>query len=74
MKIDVKKLEILQARECINSKELREKAKLGYATLVQIKQGKRNLQPITICPAMIETVNIIKNRKANFFILHLIKY
>ena len=48
MKIDVKKLEILQARECIKSKELREKAKLGYATLVQIKQGKRNLQPITV--------------------------
>lgn len=48
MKIDVKKLELLQARECINSKELREKAKLGYATLIQIKQGKRNLQPITV--------------------------
>ena len=48
MKIDVRKLEILQARECLNNKELREKAQLGYVTLTQIKQGKRNLQPATV--------------------------
>ena len=47
MKINVKKLEILLARECINNKELRERAKIGYATLVHIKQGK-NILPITV--------------------------
>lgn len=48
MKIDVKKLEILQARECINNKDLRDRAQLGYVTLTEIKQGKRNLLPITV--------------------------
>lgn len=48
MKIDVKKLEILQARECINNKDLRDRAQLGYVTLTEIKQGIRNLQPVTV--------------------------
>lgn len=48
MKIDVRKLEILQARELLNNKELREKADIGHLTLMQIKQGIRNLQPVTV--------------------------
>ena len=48
MKIDVKKLEILQARECINNKDLRDRAQLGYVTLTEIKQGIRNIQPKTV--------------------------
>ena len=48
MKIDARKLEILQARELLDNKELREKADIGHLTLVQIKQGIRNIQPKTV--------------------------
>ena len=48
MKIDARKLEILQARELLDNKELREKADIGHLTLVQIKQGIRNVQPKTV--------------------------
>lgn len=48
MKIDVRKLEILQARECMDNKELKEKSKISSLTLVQIKQGIRNIQPKTV--------------------------
>ena len=48
MRIDIKKLEIFQARECLDNKELRQKADIGNLTLVQIKQGIRNVQPKTV--------------------------
>ena len=48
MKIDARKLEILQARELLDNKGLREKANISSLTLVQIKQGIRNIQPKTV--------------------------
>lgn len=48
MRIDVKKLEILQARECLNNKELEKKAKIGHPTLSRIKQGIKNIRPQTV--------------------------
>ena len=48
MKIDARKLEILQARECLNNKELEKRAKIGHPTLARVKQGIRNVQPATV--------------------------
>lgn len=48
MKIDVRKLELLQARECLKNKELVKKAQIGLLTLAKIKRGDHETRLSTI--------------------------
>lgn len=48
MKIDIKKLEILQARECMTAKELKEKSDISHGTYLRIINGSDKVAPLTV--------------------------
>lgn len=48
IKLDIKKLLLLQAKSCFNTNELAEKAKIPRTTITNIVHGKRNATPKTI--------------------------
>ncbi|AGF59460.1 plasmid maintenance system antidote protein VapI [Clostridium saccharoperbutylacetonicum] len=48
LKLDIKKLVLLQAKACLNTNELAEIAKMPRATITNIVHGKRNASPKTI--------------------------
>lgn len=48
MKIDVRKLEILQAKRCMMAKDVEEKADISHRTYLQIKKGTDKTLPLTV--------------------------
>lgn len=48
LKLDVKRLLLLQAKACLNTNELAEKAEIPRTTITNIVHGKRNATPKTI--------------------------
>lgn len=48
LKIDIKKLLLLQAKACLSTNELAEKAEMPRTTITNIVHGKRNASPKTI--------------------------
>lgn len=48
MKLDIEKLKIFQAQNCLENKELAEKAGINIASLQRIKNGSHNPRLITI--------------------------
>lgn len=48
MKIDVGKLKVAMANECLSCKALCEKAGIAEVTLRQIKAGMRTPKPVTV--------------------------
>jgi len=48
LKLDIRKLLLLQAKECLNTNELAEKAEMPRITITNIVHGKRNATPKTI--------------------------
>ena len=48
MKIDVRRLEILQARECLTAKELKEKSDISHGTYLRIINGSEKIAPLTV--------------------------
>lgn len=48
LKLDIKKLLLLQAKACLNTNELAEKAEMPRTTITNIVHGKRNATPKTI--------------------------
>ena len=48
MKIDIKKLEIIQARECMTAKEIEKKAEISHLTYLRIKKGTNQTKPLTV--------------------------
>ena len=48
MKIDIKKLEILQAEKCMTVKELKKKSGIGHTTYLRIRQRSEKVAPITV--------------------------
>lgn len=45
LEIDVKKLLLLQAKSCLSTNELAEKAKIPRTTITNIVHGRRNATP-----------------------------
>lgn len=48
LKLDIKKILLLQAKACLNTNELAEKAEMPRTTITNIVHGKRNATPKTI--------------------------
>ena len=48
MKIDVRKLEILEAKRCIMGKEVSKRADISHATYLRIKRGTDKTLPLTV--------------------------
>ena len=48
MKLDIEKLKIFQAQNCLENKELAEKAGISITSLQRIKNGSTNPRLITI--------------------------
>ena len=48
LKLDIRKLLLLQAKACLNTNELAEKASMPRTTITNIVHGKRNATPKTI--------------------------
>lgn len=48
MKIDVRKLEILQAKCCMTVKEMKEKADISHGTYLRIINGSTRIAPLTV--------------------------
>lgn len=48
LRLDIKKILIEQAKECLDIKELSQRSKIPRATLISILNGKRNARPKTI--------------------------
>ncbi|UYZ34984.1 helix-turn-helix transcriptional regulator [Clostridium beijerinckii] len=48
LKLDIRKLLLLQAKACLNTNELAEKATIPRTTITNIVHGKRNATPKTI--------------------------
>lgn len=48
LRLDVKKLILLQAKECLNNSELSERANIPRTTISKIINGKRNASTKTI--------------------------
>ncbi len=48
LKLDIKKLLLFQAKACLNTNELAEKAEMPRTTITNIVHGKRNATPKTI--------------------------
>lgn len=48
MKIDIKKLEILQAKNCMTAKDVEKKSDISHATYLRIKRGSDKTAPLTV--------------------------
>ena len=48
LKLDIKKLLLFQAKACLNTNELAEKAGMPRTTITHIVHGKRNATPKSI--------------------------
>lgn len=48
LKLDIRKLLLLQAKACLNTNELAKKAEMPRTTITNIIHGKRNATPKTI--------------------------
>lgn len=48
LKLDIRKLLLFQAKACLNTNELAEKAEIPRTTITNIVHGKRNATPKTI--------------------------
>ena len=48
MKLNLKKLELLMAEKCIETRELAKRIGVSESTISKIKNGKQNAKPVTI--------------------------
>lgn len=48
MKIDIKKFELLLAKNCIETRQLSKITGLAETTITRIKKGQQNAKPVTI--------------------------
>lgn len=58
MKIDVEKLNIAQANNCLTNKELCKNAEVGYITLIEIKNGKRKSPNLKTLGKLAKALNV----------------